>query len=344
MRALSRSLGQARARAGKLPFVAAALAFALLGAGCSSSAAVGGSGGGGTGSAPGLQPITVSVSGTTGNTAPIFVGVDNGVFKKYGLDVQVKVLTPTASAAAVASGTVDIGGDGPNMVAAVLASKNGAKVIFTNGVTAFYVAAEPSVSSLTDLKGKTLATTTPGGGADTAVRSALKANNITPDQDVKIVYLSQNSAALAALAAGRVQAAVVSPPTTIEAQNKDHLKTFDISNYVLPSVYAVSGSFASAHKDLVQKFIQGYMAATRMAKTDEKASEAAFKKWLGITDQPQLDGTWEQYKDRWAASAFPPDQMKQLLAGLKPPSTADPTSVIDDSYINKINKSQWVTP
>src|SRR5215469_423238 len=116
MRALSRSLGQARARTGKLPFVAAALAFALLGAGCSSSAATGGSGGGGTGSAPGLQPITVSVSGTTGNTAPIFVGVDNGVFKKYGLDVQVKVLTPTASAAAVASGTVDIGGDGPNMV------------------------------------------------------------------------------------------------------------------------------------------------------------------------------------------------------------------------------------
>lgn len=343
MRAISQSPRRARARAGRLPVVAAALAFALLGAACSSSAA-GGSGGGGSASGGGLQSITVSVSGTTGNTAPIFVGVDAGVFKKYGLDVQVKVLTPTASAAAVASGTVDIGGDGPNMVAAVLASKNGAKIIFTNGVTAFYVAAESGVNSLTGLKGKTLATTTPGGGADTAVRTALKADQITPDKDLKIVYLSQNSAALAALAAGRVQAAVVSPPTTIQAQNKYHLKIFDISKYVLPSVYAVSGGFASEHKDLVQKFIQGYMAATRLAKTDEKASEAAFKKYLGITDQAELDGTWEQYKDRWAASPFPPDQMKRLLAGLKPPSTADPNSLIDDSYINKITKSQWVTP
>lgn len=342
-----RSRGRTHTRGRRLPFLAAALALALLGAACSSSsggAGGGGGRGGGTGSpaAGGLQPITVSVSGANGNDAPIFVGLNAGVFKKYGLDLSVKVLTPTASSAAVASGTVDIGGDGPNMVAAVLASKNGAKVIFTNGVTAFFVAAASSVHSLADLKGKTVAATTPGGGADTALRTALKANHITPDKDVKIVYLSQNSASLAALAAGRVQGAVVSPPTVTEAQNKYHLKTFDIGNYVLPSVYAVSGGFASKHPDLVQKFTRGYMAATRLAKRDKKTSEAAFKKYIKITDQAQLDGTWQQYIHRWAAAPFPPHLMKELLAGLKPPSTADPNSVIDNSYVNKIPKSEWV--
>jgi NitT/TauT family transport system substrate-binding protein len=320
----------------KFAIAATGIALALVGSACSASSA--GSGGGS------LQSITVGVSGATGNTAPIFVGVDAGVFKKYGLNVQAKILTPTASSAAVASGTVDIGGDGPNMVAAVLASKSGAKVIFTNGITAFYLATEPSITSIAGLKGKTIATTTPGGGADTAVRTALLANNLRPDKDVKIIYVSQNTAALASLQAGKVQAAVVSPPTTIQAETQFHLKTIDIGNYVLPSVYAVSGGFAAKHPDLVTKFIEGYMAATALAKTDEAASESAFKKYLGIKDQAQLHGTWEQYKARWAASPFPIEDLKDLLAGLKPPSTADPTTLIDNSYINKLDHSKWVVP
>lgn len=338
MTPLRRSAGLAARPLKMSAAIAIGTVLALIASACSSSASGGGS------AAGSLQSITVGVSGTTGNTAPIFVGVDAGVFKKYGLNVQVKVLTPTASSAAVASGTVDIGGDGPNMVAGVLASKSGAKVILTNGITAFYLATVPSITSLDGLRGKTIATTTPGGGADTAVRTALLANNITPDKDVKIIYVSQNSAALASLQAGKVQAAVVSPPTTIQAVNQYHLNTIDLGNYVLPSVYAVSGGFAAKHPDLVTKFIEGYMATTQMAKTDEAASEAAFKKYLGITDQAQLDGTWNQYKDRWAASPFPTEDMKQLLAGLKPPSNADPTALIDNSYVNKVSRSQWVVP
>ncbi|GAA5199945.1 hypothetical protein GCM10023322_76700 [Rugosimonospora acidiphila] len=319
-----------------LSLLAAGAALTLAATACSSS-------GDGSGGAS-LQTITVGVSGATGNTAPIFVGVDGGTFKKYGLNVEVKVLTPTASSAAVGSGTVDIGGDGPNMVASVLASKSGAKVIFTNGITAFYLATQPSITSIAQLKGKTLATTTPGGGADSAVRAALIANHLTPGKDVKIVYLSQNSAALASLGTGKVQAAVVSPPTTIQAVNQFHLKTMDIGDYVLPSVYAVSGGFAAKHPDLVTKFIQGYMAATQLAKTDKAASEAAFKKYLGIKDQAQLDGTWEQYRDRWAASPFPTEYLKELLASLSPPSTADPATLMNNSYVNKIEQSQWVVP
>ncbi|GIH17765.1 hypothetical protein Raf01_59370 [Rugosimonospora africana] len=315
---------------------AAVIALTLTGAACSSSAS-----GGDGGSTP---TITVGVSGATGNTAPIFVGVDAGVFKKYGLNVEVKVLTPTASSAAVSSGTVDIGGDGPNMVAAVLASKNGAKVIFTNGITAFYLATTPSITDIEGLKGKTLATTTPGGGADTAARTAMTAHHLVPDKDVKVIYVSQNTAALASLQAGKVQAAVVSPPTTIQAENQFHLKTIDIGDYVLPSVYAVSGGFAAKHPDLVTKFIEGYMAATQLAKTDKAASEAAFKKYLGLKDQAQLDGTWEEYKDRWAASPFPSEDLKDLLGGLKPPSTVDPASLMDNSYIQKIDQSKWVVP
>jgi ABC-type nitrate/sulfonate/bicarbonate transport system substrate-binding protein len=334
----SSRLRRLAARSLRKPAIAATgIALVLVASACSSSS-TGGSAGGS------LQSVTVGVSGATGNTAPIFVGVDAGVFKRYGLNVQVKILTPTASSAAVASGTVDIGGDGPNMVAAVLASKSGAKVIFTNGITAFYLATQSSISSITGLKGKTIATTTPGGGADTAARTALLANDLKPDKDVKIIYVSQNSAALASLQAGKVQAAVVSPPTTIQAETQFHLKTIDIGDYVLPSVYAASGGFAAKHPDLVTKFIEGYMAATQLAKTDKAASESAFKKYLGIKDQTQLDGTWEQYKDRWAASPFPTGDLKDLLAGLKPPSTADPATLIDNSYIKKIDQSTWVVP
>jgi NitT/TauT family transport system substrate-binding protein len=289
-----------------------------------------------------VTTVTVGVSGATGTSAPVFIGVEAGVFKRYGLDVKVNVLTPTSSSAAVASGSVDIGGDGSNMVAAILKGNSG-KVIFTNGHSAFEIATKANITSIGQLRGKTIAATTPGGGADTTLRAALTQQHLVPDKDVKITYVNQNSASLASVANGKVDAAVVSPPTSIQAEKKLGLKLIDISQYALPSVYAVNATFAAQHKDTVIKFVQAYAAATKLAATNENAAIGAFKKDLGITDVAQLDGTWQAYRALWEAAPYPVDAMKETLAGLNPASSADPASVIDNQYIDAIGQSSWVT-
>jgi NitT/TauT family transport system substrate-binding protein len=311
--------------------------------GCSSGPATSGSG---NNSAPAtaqqLETVKVGIA-TSAISAPLYVGIAEGIFKKYGLDITISSLTPTASAAALASGSVDIGSDGPNVVAGILKEKSG-KVIFTNGVTAFQIAVKPNITSIQQLRGATVATTTPGGSADTALRRALQASGLVPDKDVKITYVSQNSAALASVNAGRVQGAVVSPPTSIQAEASMGLKVLDISKYATPSITAVNGNFAESHKAEVIKFLQAYGEATRLTISNQAVAVSAFEKSLGIADKGQAVGTWQIYRSIFAMDPFSVDNMKLILANLNPPSTAAPASVIDNQYLDAIGQSSWVIP
>src|SRR5215471_18361295 len=101
-------------------------------AACSSS----GSSGGSAGTAS-TTTINVGTSGATGVYLPLYVGVQTGLFKKYGLNVNIQTLTPAAVTAATLSDNVNIGWDGPGLVGGILRNPS-AKVIFTAGPTAFY--------------------------------------------------------------------------------------------------------------------------------------------------------------------------------------------------------------
>jgi NitT/TauT family transport system substrate-binding protein len=285
--------------------------------------------------------ITVGTSGATGVYLPLYVGVQTGLFKKYGLNVSVETLTPTAVTAATLAGNVNIGWDGPGLVSGLLDNPS-AKVIFTAGPTAFYLYASKGITSMQDLKGKTVAVTTPGGAIDGAVRAAIKKAGLTPGVDVKIAYLQTNSAALAAVETGSVQAAGVSPPTSIQATQAGLVDVENITSFAPPSVLAVNSQWAASNGPAITKFITAFKAAVQLASSNEADSASALKTYVKLTNQSQIAGTWTQYKSVWVAQPYPTSQMQvilQQLASSNPPvkgaATADPASLIDNTFIDQ---------
>jgi NitT/TauT family transport system substrate-binding protein len=313
------------------------LAAAL--AACSSSSS-GGGGAAADASSSGPTTITVGTSGATGVYLPLYVGVQTGLFKKYGLNVVAQTLTPSAVTAATLSNNVNIGWDGPGLVSGILSNPS-AKVIFTAGPTVFDIYARKGITSVQDLKGQTVAVTTPGGAIDTAVRAAIKKAGLDPGVNVKIAYLQTNSASLAAVETGSVQAAGISPPTTIQATQAGLVDVENITTLSPPSVLAVNSKWAASNGPAITKFITAFKAAVQLAGSNEADAENALKTYVKLTNQSQLSGTWNDYKSVWYVDPYPASQMSvilQLLASSNPPvksaATTKPSALIDNQYID----------
>ncbi|GAA5201339.1 hypothetical protein GCM10023322_81140 [Rugosimonospora acidiphila] len=298
----------------------------------------GGSKAAGSGAAGSMTTITIGTSGATGAYGPVYVGVQYKVFQKYGLNVTVQTLTPNSVTAAVLSGNIDMAFDGPNLVSGILSNPS-AKIFATTGPTVFFLYGKKGTSSIDDLRGKTVAVTTPGGSLDTAVRGAITRAGMRPGVDVKIAYLQNNSASLAAVIAGSVAAAGVSPPTSVQAQQAGLVNLANITSLAPSGLTAINTKFAATHRAAVTKFITAFQAATKLAISSRVDSDAVLKTYVKITDQAQLDGTWEGYKAAWTVAPYPPDQMTVVLkqlASANPPArgaaAAKPSDVIDNQY------------
>lgn len=309
---------------------------ALIAAGCSSS---GSSGGSASGASSAMTTVTIGTSGATAAYGPVYVGVQQGIFAKYGLNVKLQTLTPSSVTAAVLSGNIDVAFDGPNLASGILKQPS-AKIMATTGPNAFYIYAKKGITSVAGLKGKTIAVTTPGGSIDTAVRKAIAADGLTPGTDVKIAYLQTNSAALAAVETGSVQAAGVSPPTSVQAQQAGLVDVENITQYCPLGLTAISNSFA-ANKSVMQKFFAAWKAANKLAVSSNADSNEALKTYVKLTDTAQLNGSWQAYKSLWVVAPYPASAMKQVFEGLakaNPPvakaATADPASIIDNSFVS----------
>src|SRR5579885_2225716 len=166
------------------------------------------------------QKVTVSYSSISGSFLPLFVAMENGLFAKQGLDVDVTyIASGTTSMQSLIAGDVQfIVTSGAEPTAAYL---GGAPVRIILGwlrtLPALFMV-NPSITSPEQLRGQTIGITRFGGQPHVAARLALKAWGLDPDNSVQYVQLCGVAEILAAMQQGAVVGGVFSPPTNVRAQ------------------------------------------------------------------------------------------------------------------------------
>src|SRR5215813_36839 len=135
------------------------------------------------GTSPALaEKMTVGWSAVSALNAPFWVMNDAGFLKKEGLDANL-IYIPSSSTMAQAqlSGNVDVSTANSQMI--VDAGLTGGDLVAIGAVTnavAFYVMANPKISSVADLKGQKVGVTRFGASTDFAVRKLLEKYNLRP--------------------------------------------------------------------------------------------------------------------------------------------------------------------
>lgn len=259
-------------------------------------------------------------------------GIDQGIFKKHGLNFNMKYLTPAAVQAALLSGDVDVAYDGDGML--IAAAKSKGKIIMTPGSIPFAIFAKKKIA-LTDLRGKTIASSTPGGAFTAAVQKAIRDAGLDPAKDVKIVYLQGAAAQYAALKAGEVDSAVLSPPTTVKAKAEGFTDIADVGADAAPGVIAANAKFYADHKDVLQKFIDSMKEATQDVLDHPDIAKQVYLRVNKTVDPALVTGGIADYLPFWEVMPYPVSWAKEVLAKNPDTKGVDPASVIDSSFVKK---------
>src|ERR1700675_2768313 len=194
------------------------------------------------GGKPEKSEVVVTYAQPSGAFTPIWVAYEAGLFKKYGLNAKVQLMTPQVSAQAVISEEADFYTDGPDLINARL---HGGKVKYFGGTMqqfVFQMWAAKEITTVQQLKGKTVAVSTPRAALDTATREALKKNGLAPDKDVQILYVQTVPAILSSIIGGKTAAGTLSAPNTIKAKEAGLNLLVDIGKLNIPGLQVAYGT------------------------------------------------------------------------------------------------------
>jgi ABC-type nitrate/sulfonate/bicarbonate transport system substrate-binding protein len=124
---------------------------------------------------------------------PLWVAQDAGLFKKHGVEATLKLLNSQVAIQALVAGDVDVISSGPDLVNVRL---QGVPVKCIGGTLQrfiFQLWGAKGSNAVAELKGKTIAVTTPRTSTEIATREALKKTGVISDKDVSFVLRSNDS-------------------------------------------------------------------------------------------------------------------------------------------------------
>jgi NitT/TauT family transport system substrate-binding protein len=303
------------------------------------------------GGKPEKPDVVVTYAQPSGAFTPIWVAYEAGLFKKYGLNATLQLLTPQVSAQAVVSDEADFYTDGPDLINARL---RGGQVKYFGGTIqqlVFEIWGAKEIKSVQDLKGKTVAASTPRAALDTATREALKKNGLVPDRDVQILYVQTVPAILSAIIGGKTVAGTLSAPNTLKAKESGLNLLVDIGKLNIPAfqvAYGTTEKYLRNNPNTVYAFLKAIAEGVMVSRKDGAVAKKAIAKYVKIDDVSTIDGTYEAFAPYWAMSlAVRPEAIKGQFEYLDEKEfanakKADPKDFYDNSFVDTLAKSGFL--
>ena len=185
------------------------------------------------------EALTVGYSSFSGAYLPLWIAVEEGLGKKYGLDLKAIYAGRIRPQQLLATGEVPFvmaTGTGA-LTSHILGVKDQVIIMTTINRVNSAIFSRPEIKSTEELRGKTVATGRPGAFGDTMVRYVLRAKlGLVPDRDVKMLPIGEAQLAFPALERGIVQAASLTIPFTLMAKKMGYreLVDYDKAGVVYP--------------------------------------------------------------------------------------------------------------
>lgn len=303
---------------------------------------------------PGMaQSLKVPFAALSPTYAPLWIADQAGFFKKHGVDVQlVYISAGSVIVPAILSGQVDIAN--MSSAPALTAWARGAELA-TVGVTSnrllHVVMTRDVIKKPEELKGKKIGSDRYGSLSDRVLREALQHYNLTPDRDVAVIQTGGLPERLGALKAGAVDGAIVTGDIAFEAEKLGFHKVIDLSQLPIRypgSTIVVSRSFLSGKREVVKRFLRGWIEGIKTAKTDKDATVKVMQKFLKTSDRAILDKTFELYRSVHERVPVPDPQvmgvaLKQLAASVPQAGQLKIEDFLDRSLVSELEREGFIS-
>jgi ABC-type nitrate/sulfonate/bicarbonate transport system substrate-binding protein len=222
--------------------------------------------------------ILSSVGSASANGWPTYVAIEKGLFAVEGLTPDIVYAQSNAAVIQqLAAGSVNVSTNS-GLVDPIRAIEKGAPLALIRvemQAPPYSMLAKPGIKSIGDLKGKLVSV---GGAKDITrifVERMLEPSGVKPG-DFDMTFAGATSARFAALQAGAVDAAILTPPFNFHAQTAGFNSLGNAVDYVdMPfSGMAVNTNWAQANRRSVEKLILIYNRSMAWLYTPSNRDEA----------------------------------------------------------------------
>ncbi|MGZ8466982.1 MAG: ABC transporter substrate-binding protein [Candidatus Binatia bacterium] len=297
---------------------------------------------------PTLKPekaaLEVAIAATGPLYLPLLLAADAGYFERRGLRVNLTVLSATASAQALLSGTVDIYQGG---TATIHANVAGSDVIYIGAAvdkSTLVLFGQKGITTLEGLRGKAVATTSVGAFGEIAMRKTAKERGMEIGKDIKLLYHKGPPDALQTFVLNNADGLIVTPPQTEMARSKGYPVIIDFYKRGLKIIgpgTGVARSFVQKNPNTLKIFLMGYLDGIKRALDDPRAAKQVEAHYTKNTDPKLLEESYQEGKKVWNKDmTVDGDAIKLVLeqSTVAKAADLDPRRFFDNTLIKEVNR------
>jgi NitT/TauT family transport system substrate-binding protein len=294
----------------------------------------------------GSEKVVFSIPSRSIAAVDLYIAKERGFFREEGLDVDIVQIRGNVAIAAALSGQVQATNGIGTVIRALERSDVPLKILTVSlKRNLFWLVARPGITSISQLKGKILGTTTFGGSQHTAATRLIRKGGVDSDKDLTVVVGGDVPAQLQSLISGAIDVAALSPPTVILARDKFHMNILgsameDVAN--LQNGTAVTEKLLRDNRVLLKRILRARAKANRYFWENESGTSEVLAKFQNV------DNAVARESYRLAKAAFTSDgipsakEIEEFLKAdaelLKLREPVFPAKIFDFSLQREINQ------
>lgn len=294
------------------------------------------------------QKVDLPLAALSASAAPVWVAVDQGFFAEQGLDVEVNAMAPATASQAITSGSAPLGITGGSTVTAWIGGAS--ELVFVAGLlnkAVFEVLGGPEIASVEDLRGKTVASTTPGSGASIALYETLRRLKLEPERDLQVIYVRDLPSVTTALLNGTVQGAVLSSPFAERALAGNARLLVEVADLDIDlATLNVTSTRGLLDRDpaFLRRFLMGYVQGMQYAREHPAEAATAIMRGTRSEDRAEAESGYRANAPSWSIWV-PPTAVQTVLdntTDVPAARTARAADLIDERILRELERSGWL--
>ncbi len=289
-----------------------------------------------------LEKITVSYGSISGTQSPVWVAKERGLFEKYGLDVRLVYISGgPRSVMALLGGSVQFVIH--SALPSLEANLGGADTVLLGSSMNHldhYLVVHPGINTPRDLRGKVIGISALGSLTDTALREALRVNELS-DRDVTVLAVGDLGARMAGLQNGTIHGTLLIGAQAVAAARLGFKLLIDFSK--LPFEVATSSilsrrAYVLKNHDTALKFLKAWIEATYFFKANREAGLAIMRKYTRTDDPEILASIYSRYRTLILNKPEPTLDTVKSMVRLIPRARpgANPEAFIEPRFVKEI--------
>ena len=287
-----------------------------------------------------MDPIKIGIGVPSIGRFPPYIAQAAGLFEREHLNVEVVNQKDEEKAVPdIVSGHTPIGT--PNAPSLIFSVLEGSDIVIVGGLLnrpAFYLAVDPTIATVADLKGKRVGINQPRRMAGMTMLALLRKWGLAIETDLQLVDLGINDRSFEALIEKQIDAALLPPEKAFLAETEGFRVIADslsLDCHWVP--LATTRRFLRDNRELVTKICVIYRESIQLFRTQPKETIAEITRRLpALANKPQvIENCYKLFAELLEPSLKP--SLRSITSILKEVTLQDPrakdldpASIVDD--------------